>query len=213
MKKILFLSIISTALFFSGCKKDGIVSTETNVGNSTITYFVDLALTGASTMTISKGDTFSDPGAVATENGKAVTVSVAGAVDNSKPGIYVLTYSAVNKDGFAKSVSRTVVVAPGNEMPGVDLSGTYSATNGLVATVSKIGNGAYFMTNCNHPLTPIAGYFFSTDGLAISFPKQMTNYGEMYSTAGTYTPATKKAVWTLTIPSAGYTRTRTFTRQ
>lgn len=207
--KILITALI--VLLLSSCKKEEIISTETQVGHSTVTYFVDLTLNGDPSMALTKGGTFTDPGATATENGKSVTVTVDGTVDVNTAGVYVLTYSAKNKDGFSKSVSRTVVVASGTEVPGTDMSGQYSGVSPLIANVTKIGNGIYYMDNCNHPLTAFAGYFECLDGLTIKFYNQPTGFGEMYG-SGTYNPATKKAVWTLNIPSQGYTRTRTFIR-
>lgn len=211
MKKNIFLIAGFFILTLTSCKKEDIISTETQVGYSTVTYFVDLTLNGSPSMALIKGGTFTDPGATATENGKAVTVTVDGAVDVNTAGVYVLTYSAKNKDGFTKSVSRIVVVASGMEMPGTDMSGKYSGVAPLIANVSKLGNGIYYMDNCNHPLTPFPGYFECLDGLTIKFYNQPTPYGEMSGT-GTYNPVTKKAVWTLSIPAAAYTRTRTFTR-
>jgi hypothetical protein len=211
MKKIFFISITTFSLLMSSCKKDEIISTDTNVGHSTITYFVDLSLKGSASMVITKGGIFTDPGAIATENGKNVTITVDGSVDASTPGIYQLTYSAKNKDGFSKSVSRIVAVTPGGEVPGTDMSGKYAGIAPLIANVTKIGDGIYYMDNCNHPLTAFGGYFVCLDGLAITFYNQPTGLGEM-SGSGSYDPVTKKAVWKLSIPSQSYTRTRTFTR-
>jgi len=209
-----FLVILFVAGLFSSCdKEEEIINTPTEVGHSRVTYFVDLTLTGDPIVSIPVGGSFTDPGAVATENGQPVDVTVDGQIDNSQVGLYTVNYTAINKDGFPKSVSRLVFVTPGPEVAGTDLSGSYSLVGAsLISTVTKVAPGVYQMDNLNHPLTPISWYLISSNGLDITFPVQATPYGDLDG-SGTYDPATKKAVWTINIPSQAYTRTRTFIKQ
>jgi hypothetical protein len=214
MKIIKNILLLSACYIFTGCaKEEKVNNTETQVGQSRVTFFVDLKLNGPEYLSIVKDGTFTDPGATATENGQPVTVTVGNELNKSVPGFYRVSYSASNVDGFSKTVYRNVFVLPAPEAAGTDLSGSYSLTGAdLISNFIKVAPGAYYGGNINHPSTPISGYFMSSDGINIVIPNQSTPYGSM-SGSGTYTPGTKKIVWTLSIPSQGYTRTRTFTRQ
>ena len=214
MKIIKYIAIACIVYVFSGCAKtEEIDNTDTKVGQSRVTFFVDLKLTGPEFISIVKNENFTDPGATATENGKPVPVQIGAQLNKSVPGLYQVTYTATNVDGFAKSITRNIFVLPSAEIPGTDLSGSYSLTGAdLISTFTKIVPGVYSVSNLNHPTTPISGYFMSSDGLNIIIPQQSSPYGLLNGT-GTYTPATKKIVWTINIPSQSYTRTRTFTRQ
>ena len=214
MKIIKYLIAVFALYIFSGCAKtEDFNNTDTKVGHSRVTFFVDLKLNGPEFFSIVKNENFTDPGATATENGKPVTVTTGTELNKAVPGYYQVTYSATNVDGFSKSITRNIFVIPSAELPGVDLSGSYSLTGAaLISTFTKILPGVYSASNLNHPTTPIPGYFITSDGLNIIVPDQPTPYGRLNG-SGTYDPATKKIVWTLNIPSQGYTRTRTFTRQ
>lgn len=82
-------------------------------GLSRITYYPSIQLEGDSYLVWEKGVAYEEPGYVSELNGEDVTsqVTVSGAVDVNKSGIYTLTYTTVkNSDGFDASASRTVVV-------------------------------------------------------------------------------------------------------
>ena len=55
---------------------------------------VDVKLQGDAVMTVEKGDSFEDPGAIARADGREVRVKVAGQVDTQTPGTYQLRYRA-----------------------------------------------------------------------------------------------------------------------
>jgi len=87
-------------------------------------FSVQVQMNGQQEITVEYGDTFTDPGAEATfcgtllaRNPRDVTVSVSGAVDDTKLGTYELTYSAeyvldflVGKLVFQDTCTRNVVV-------------------------------------------------------------------------------------------------------
>lgn len=85
-------------------------------GLSRITYYPVIELNDGSFLKLNVGDTFTDPGFVATMGSDDVSdqVSVSGSVDTSTPGFYSISYSCVNPDGFAASATRTVMVANPN---------------------------------------------------------------------------------------------------
>jgi len=147
--KIILFSVLVMAAFNS-CNKDTVHNTADHVGISKVTHYVVLKLKGESIMSVVTGGSFADPGADATENGETAQYSTSGSVDVSTPGLYILTYSAVNKDGFSSSVSRTVVVIAAHEDPGVDISGSYDyvGSSTYSSTVTKVAEGVYTTDNC-----------------------------------------------------------------
>ena len=72
-----------------------------------------ITLIGASNLTIRQGEVFADPGVSISDYDKALKASILGSVDTTKPGIYNLTYQAVDLSGNrAADVYRTVTVLP-----------------------------------------------------------------------------------------------------
>lgn len=72
--------------------------------------------------------TSSDPGYTATLKGADATaqVKVTGSVDVNTPGIYTLTYTITNEDGFSTTDTRNVLVADPTDSP--ITSGFWSST-------------------------------------------------------------------------------------
>ena len=125
MKKIFFYGLMLGMSVFglTSCNDDNDELTD-----SRLTYYVNLELQGDEMMLVPIGTTFTDPGCKATLAGEDYTSNViiegADDVDANKVGFYDISYSAINKDGFPASVSRTVVVYD----PSVtaSIAGTYS---------------------------------------------------------------------------------------
>lgn len=146
MKKIIASLFVLSILFF-GCEKD--ITTE---DISTITNFVTFELEGESQMTVAKGDTYEEPGYTAFEGEEDVTaqVQIDGSVDTDTPGVYTLTYSAENQDGFSAGTSRTVVVYD-PAAPAIDLSGTYAGqregSSGGPVTITTVAPGIFFVSD------------------------------------------------------------------
>jgi hypothetical protein len=203
MKKIIPLIIIVLAFGFSSCKKDEIHNTDTKVGISDVTVYPVLTMAGSPYVSIVKGDTYTEAGVTAKEGTSTINVTTTGSVNINQPGLYVITYSATNKDGFPATVSRTVVVLSAHENPGVDLSGKYDyVAGGYTSTVTKVAEGVYTTDNVWNAATIIPVVFISLDGLTISVPNQSTGYGPIFGT-GTYNPATKRLVYTLSLSNYG----------
>lgn len=107
MKKsiICLVALFALALGFTSCEKE-------SAGLTGITYFAEIVLEGDATMVVAKGSEFVDPGFTATMKGEDVTdkVEINSNVDTSASGVYSVTYSIVNEDGFPASATRTVIV-------------------------------------------------------------------------------------------------------
>jgi hypothetical protein len=76
-----------------------------------------VTLNGAAAMQINQGDTFTDPGATATDSvdgDLTAKIVETGSVNSATAGLYTLTYSATDSAGNVGNVSRvvTVIAAP-----------------------------------------------------------------------------------------------------
>ncbi len=202
MKYTLMLLLLGISAFLS-CNKHTIRDDGVYVGESKITHYVVLTLQGESIITTVQGAPFDDPGITATEDGADVPFTTTSNVDINTAGFYSVTYSATNKDGYASSVSRTVIVLPAHETPGLDISGKYDyvGSSTYTATVEKIAEGTYSTDNCWSGATTIPCKFICVDGANIIIPDQPTPYGDLFG-SGTL-DASGKLVYTISIPVQG----------
>jgi hypothetical protein len=106
MKKNLIL-LLSAALLVmaTGCEK-------TSKGVTKITYYPVITLQGDNPYVVQLGGGFTEPGYSATLDGEDYTpnVKVSSNVNSDVPGIYSITYSATNPDGYSWSTTRDVYV-------------------------------------------------------------------------------------------------------
>lgn len=128
MKNILLYLAVIGCFVFTSCE------TEDTEDVSQITNFAVFTLEGDQEIILEVGEEYVEPGATALEAGEPVDVSVSssglfrgGELDVTVPDIYSVNYSAVNKDGFVATASRTVVVAENGDLV-TDLSGLYRST-------------------------------------------------------------------------------------
>ena len=165
-------------LGFTSCNDD-----EDQFTDSRLTYYVALELNGDAFVQVPIGTSYTDAGCKATMKGEDVSSRIVttglDAIDVNKPGLYTVTYSAVNDDGFPASVSRTVAVCD----PSVttDISGTWT-----------VQPGSYRFYNGNQ--TPYSGYtvkirrdapgiFYISDFLG-GWYEQRAGYGASYACYG-----------------------------
>jgi len=190
MKKRYAFILIAFLAIISSCEKDPIINTAERVGISKVTYYPTFTLTGNDVLSIVQGTAFTDPGVKASAGGADIPVVTTGSVDNTTVGLYQLTYTATNVDNFSAVATRTVVVIPSAETPGLDLSGEYMTTGGTPnATITKAAPGVYFTTNCwgNGSTAIIPAYFICTDGAVVTIPLQNGSAGHIQTTGpGTY---------------------------
>ena len=170
-----------TVCVLNSCNKSNFNYPAGTVGISQIVHFAQLNLQGSPYMSVVEGQEFADPGCTAQAGGDSLTVTTSGSVNSTQVGIYVITYTAVNKQGFPASITRTVAVLPSAELAGVDISGSYFyvATGGNNSTVAKQAPGFYSATNCWDPQTTIPILFICVDGVNIIIPNQTTGFGPL----------------------------------
>jgi hypothetical protein len=128
MKKL--IALIFTGLLFVAC------STDDTANVSSITYFPLVTLKGSDPVVVKPlGSAYSDPGAIATENGVAIpyTTTATGkyrgtsTLDTKVMDEYSQTYTAVNKDGFSASKVRKVIVYQNGDLT-TSIEGLYTST-------------------------------------------------------------------------------------
>lgn len=217
MKRISIVLLAFFSLFVS-CSKDKIIDTKDQVGISKVTYYPILTMAGDANMAVANGGTFTDPGVTAKAGGNDVPVTTTGSVNTSQDGVYTITYSAVNKDGFSATTYRTVAVyTTAADAAAHDLSGNYlRPATGVIVNWKKIAPGVYLVTNPGGAsgggaLTIIV---FNPSGYTIHAPDQRSSDGNTSSTGSeTYTPGSPaKYTWKFYNPGYG-TGLRSFVQQ
>jgi hypothetical protein len=194
-KNFLYSMILMLAtMFVTSCEND---STE---GLTFITYYPTLTLEGESFVTSPKGSAFQDPGYSATLQGEDVTsqVEVKSNIDTNKSGLYTISYSITNEDGFAKTASRQVLVVDPND-PIENLYTTsadsYRNSGGKI-TVYGASYKLYILSNGD-------GTYTINDMLGGYYDKR-AGYGSAYAMVGTFTVAEDGTITALSGNVAGW---------
>ena len=114
MKKFLIysLSVGMMALSLLSCNDGNDEHTDKRV-----TYYATLELDGEDRVVVDKGSAYVEPGFSAEMKGEDATdkVTVLSDVDTSTSGVYSVSYSITNDDGFSVVKTRTVVVLDPND--------------------------------------------------------------------------------------------------
>ncbi|TCZ66526.1 DUF5011 domain-containing protein [Flaviaesturariibacter aridisoli] len=180
MKKYLF-GLLCMGLLLGSCKKDP-VNTADRVGSSRVTRFPTFTVTGGNYRSIVQGSTYTEPGVTAAEGSTSLTVTTSGSVDAATVGVYELTYTATNSDGFPATVTRTVAVLPGPEAAGVNIAGKYANVGSFAwtAEVEKLAPGFYRSDNVwgGGSAAVVPSYILTTDGQNLILPENtLSSYG------------------------------------
>lgn len=180
MKNInrIIATVTSILLAFTmvACEKD-----DETANISRVTTYAEFDMSGDQFVSLVQGETFTDPGVTALEGETELDVTATGTVDTSTPGVYVITYSAVNSDNFPGTITRTVAVLPAPEQAGVNIAGTY-VRSGVTSTVTKLAPGFYLMPNVWGP-SLIPSYILTTDGQNLTLPgTALSGFGPVQGT-------------------------------
>ena len=99
----------------SGCTEDAGGDKDDDYNEATDTTLPPvISLIGSSTINLTVGDTFTDPGATATDNvdgDLTSSITSSGTVDTTTTGTYTIEYSVSDTAGNTVSITRTVVVS------------------------------------------------------------------------------------------------------
>lgn len=226
MKILKYLILLAGIVSFWGCEKtETFHNTDTQVGHSKVIFFPTVAIQGDRLIVLKQGDTYTEPGVTATLNNQPTQFTTEGTVNTATPGVYEVTYTAKNEEGFSASDWRTVVVI-GNDVANNDFSGTYMRyvggdPFGVTSTWKKIGNGLYEVDN---PGGAGVGVGFKVivanyQGNKIKMPRQIafdpsSGNKEVSSTNETYSTEANPVQYTWVFLAGGYgTSLRTFKKQ
>lgn len=163
MKKI-FLFLFASALLVSCDEQDtGNVSSVTNYAVFEFDPMVVVPL----------GGTFT-PAGVATEGGVELPVEVDSNVDTSTVGVYTVSYSAVNSDGYSASGTQIVVVHDPS-IVGSDITGNYrdKNNNSRTGNISLVPGTTSIFLASDFGFAGIFPVYFQMDGDQISTINQV----------------------------------------
>ena len=181
MKKIFLYSLILglSALCMTSCKDDA------DMTDSRLTYYVNLEMQGDAFVQVPIGTPYVDAGCTATMNGQDVTSRIVTTgledIDVNTAGLYTVTYSAINDDGFSASVERTVAVC--DPTVTTDLSGTYAVQAGSYRFWFSSGATVPF-SGQTITIKKAAPGIFSVSDLMGGYYDQRAGYGKSYAMSG-----------------------------
>lgn len=178
MKKIIYSLFVCLACTLASCED------ETSQDISKVSYFVNFDMKGDATTLVRVGTQYVEAGVIATEGETDITASmkITGTVDATKVGVYTISYSATNVDGFAKSVQRTVVVY--NPEVTTDISGAYKLAEGSVRVTVSSGAKIPF-SGYDVNVKKLAPGVFEVSDFIGGYYDQRVSYGAAYALKGT----------------------------
>lgn len=215
--KYIALSLIVMVAF--SCNKDNFNYKPGYVGISKITQYPDITVTGAAYVVLPKGGVYTDPGVSAKAGTATVPVVTTGLPNVNTAGVYTVTYTAVNSDGFAATASRTVIVYSTDvTAQNNDFSGSYARnTNGSLAVWTKLASGVYSVFNPGGaPGTNLTVIVFNPTGNQIFIPQQIAGGLPTSSLQESTVPGAGGTLvsYKMEIVNPGYgTSVRTFVKQ
>lgn len=199
MKKIIIATFIFTAALFTftACNDDNETENVSRVTNYPVFEYEPMIV-------LALGETF-EPAAIATEGGAEIPVTTTGTVNTAAVGVYVVTYTATNVDGFSANASQTVIVHD-PAVVGTDVSGmvwdknnhTRTSTIELVPGTTSIFYASDFGFAGAFPI------YFQMNGDTISTIPQTYPLAQS-SISLTYNPGNQE--FGITIQPAGFSYT------
>lgn len=172
MKKIVLYTLLTTLILGVGaCKK---IENQTPSKVVKVTY-PGLVLKGDEGVTINVGDTYVDAGATLTDDITGAVSDVAGdisGVDVNTEGLYFVTFTAANANGYETTIVRPVAVTGISNA--FDISGEYlCAARGGTANFTKISRGLFKSDNVNGGVTALGSiYMMVKSDMSLDVPMQ-----------------------------------------
>lgn len=177
MKKVIYSLLLFCGLFgLWGCEK-------TTEGLTKVTHYVNFELNGDDPMLVPVGSTFSDPGVIAMEGEEDVTASVTvnSDVNADQIGLYSVSYSAANADGFSSSAKRSVIVYDPEVT--TDAAGDYTVDSSV--SYRKVnGEQVLFKGDFSVSVTLVAPGIFAVSDFLGGWYDQGATYGAAYAMKG-----------------------------
>jgi surface protein len=123
-----------------------------------------ITLVGSSTINLTVGDTFTDPGATATDETDGdltSSITVNGTVDTSTVGTYTLIYNVADAVSNTASVTRTVVVNPPATSSIYFENGTCKCPNATAGDTAVIDGKTWKVVDNSSSINGIQGFYTS----------------------------------------------------
>ena len=182
INKTLIIFLVLTIISIVSC-------TEEEPIESTITNFP--AFDFEELVIVAVGDSFT-PEAKATEGETEIDVVINGSVNANQVGVYHISYSATNSDGYDGSATQTVIVHDPS-LVGSDVSGDIYDTNtptrtGNISLVSGTTSIFYATDMGGSGILPL---YFQMDGDEMFVIPQPYNYSTVNDAVGTYDPISR----------------------
>lgn len=180
MKKLYFFALAAfvAMMGLTACGDDNDQLTD-----SRLTHYVVLELQGNSTEEVILGSSYTDAGCKATLDGVDVSsqIKVDGLdeIDVNTPGLYYITYTATNADGFVSSVTRTVAVF--DPTITADISGKYLTQEG---TYLDTGSRKIALVGYKVNIKKVVPGVFYIDEMLAGMWSQRAGYGANYGLQG-----------------------------
>ncbi len=205
----IFLFLVASLMLASCSKEESSADVSRVTDYPTFKKADGTIVSGAFYESIEVGTNYTDPGLIATEGEDEITVNSSGSVDGSTVGIYSITYSATNKDGFDGSVTKYVAVLPAPD--NANIGGKYDNVGSFkyTANIVEVAPGFYRTDNCwgGSSGAVIPALFICTDGSDIIMPLHSISVYGPISGSGTL-DATGLITWELTLADFSFTATK-----
>lgn len=204
------ITILVALLIFTSCKKD----TSDNVSKIVKVSYPEITLNGNDLAVVAVGASYTDAGAKLKDDITGAVSDIqptSNNVNTAQPGLYVVTYSASNSNGFTTSATRLVAVTSVNNP--INRAGTYLRTaTGINCYITKIANGVYKLQNPGGAGIGVNTFVYMVETATNVYvvPTQPTDFGEMSVININFTAT--GATWNVLNASYG-TGTRTFVKQ
>jgi hypothetical protein len=197
-------------LLLTGCKKD----TSADVSKTVKVSSPEITLNGNAFVIVAVGTPYTDAGAKLKDDITGAITDIqptSNPVNTAHPGMYVVTFTASNANGFEVSVTRLVAVS--KSFGSVNREGTYLRTaTGVNCFITKLADGVYELKNPagfgGSPNTIV--YMAETAANAFTCPAQPSDFGTMSVVNINFTAT--GVTWNVLNPGFG-TGTRTFVKQ
>lgn len=175
--------MLSIIALFSSCDD---IDTEDISG---LTVYADIVYD--SNVVLTKGADFT-PSATASEGETLLDVVIDGEADTNTVGVYIISYSATNSDGFSATRKQTVVVHDPS-IVGTDVSGTVHDINspsriGVISLVEGTNSIFYCTDMGGGGILPL---YFQMDGDEMYVIDQPYDYSTVNDADGIYDPTKK----------------------
>lgn len=196
IKKLSFIGVFAMIFAVTSCSDNEPAITSRTTNYAVFEY--------ESTVVVPVGGTFT-PTAIAREDGAEIPVKNSGAVNTAAVGIYTVTYSATNADGFDATAVQTVIVHDPS-IVGTDVSGTVrdKGNNSRTATISLVPGTTSIFYSTDFGFAGLFPIYFQMNGNTISAIPQTYPLAQSSVVLG-YNAGTRE--FTVGIQPAGFSYT------